>query len=241
MAFNPFTNFRKNQKFWMPVILLLCMVTFVLCTGTRGDLIDLLLKGRQEGTPFAKVGGHNVYRKDFDDLKDQRNMVNEFMKRSLESAIKNLNMIMGSDKLTPEQRQKELPRVAQAKADLERRYLKPRYFGTGVKFDELVDFKVWLHEADRLGINLVPNDVKNLLNTELFAGMHPDNAMTREHIYAIIRDLRAGGQRSPTEPMILKAIGDEYRARIAQMALVDADTPSPVDDSDSEMMDTGTA
>ena len=44
MAFNPFTSFRKYQKFWMACILLLCMVTFVLCTGVGGDLSDRLLR-----------------------------------------------------------------------------------------------------------------------------------------------------------------------------------------------------
>ena len=33
MAFNPFTSFRKYQKFWMASLVLLSMITFVLCTG----------------------------------------------------------------------------------------------------------------------------------------------------------------------------------------------------------------
>ena len=37
MAFNPFVSFQKNQKFWMAAVLILCMVTFVLCTGTRDE------------------------------------------------------------------------------------------------------------------------------------------------------------------------------------------------------------
>ena len=73
MAFNPFVSFRKNQKIWMPLILLMTMVTFVLCSGTRGDLSDIFLKwfGGHEGSPIAKVGGRNVYRKDLDELKEQ--------------------------------------------------------------------------------------------------------------------------------------------------------------------------
>jgi len=44
MAFNPFTSFRKHQKVWMASVLLLCMVTFVLCTGVGGDLSERLLR-----------------------------------------------------------------------------------------------------------------------------------------------------------------------------------------------------
>src|SRR5262249_9223707 len=44
MAFNPFTSFRKYQKFWMAAILLVCMATFVLCTGVGGDFGDRLLR-----------------------------------------------------------------------------------------------------------------------------------------------------------------------------------------------------
>src|ERR1700730_1176194 len=59
MAFNPFTSFRKYQRFWMATVLLLCMITFVLCTGVGGDLSQRLLQlfQRQEGRPLAKVNG----------------------------------------------------------------------------------------------------------------------------------------------------------------------------------------
>src|SRR5437870_13379004 len=44
MPFNPFSRFRKYQKFWMATILLVCMVTFVLCTGLCGDLTQWILE-----------------------------------------------------------------------------------------------------------------------------------------------------------------------------------------------------
>ena len=44
MAFNPFTTFRKYQKIWMATILLLCMLTFVLCTGAAGRPERILLR-----------------------------------------------------------------------------------------------------------------------------------------------------------------------------------------------------
>ncbi|MCS7046319.1 MAG: hypothetical protein NZO58_08185, partial [Gemmataceae bacterium] len=63
MAFNPFTNFRKYQKFWMAAILLVCMVTFILCTGTgTGDLSDRILRwvgGR--GQVYTTIDGAKFY------------------------------------------------------------------------------------------------------------------------------------------------------------------------------------
>ena len=36
MAFHPLRTFQKNRRFWMAAILLMCMATFVLCTGIQG-------------------------------------------------------------------------------------------------------------------------------------------------------------------------------------------------------------
>src|SRR5690349_2624144 len=123
MAFNPFTSFRKYQKFWMASVLLLCMVTFVLCTGVGGDLSQRLLElfRPREGNPLARIDGRNVYSKDMNDLKEQRNMANEFMKRAMDMSIKNLVVKMTSSKLTDEQKQKEFPKYTLVKNELEKR------------------------------------------------------------------------------------------------------------------------
>jgi hypothetical protein len=243
MAFNPFTSFRKYQKIWMPIILLLCMATFVLCSGSKGDFSEWLLGlfGRREGAAIAKVGGRSVYRKDLYDLKEQRNAVNEFMKRASEFAIKKLNALADSPEIQkmpqgPERTQL-LAHLTEYKGRLEARAVRARYFGTGVTLDELVDFKVWLHEADRLGVNLIPEHVKALLNDDLFAlaffreyGYKLFDANERDYTLTILRDMRATSQRV-TETMIYKALNDEYRVRIAQKALALSD---PYLETDSE-------
>ena len=152
MAFNPFISFRKHQRFWMATVLLLTMITFVLCTGVGGDLSERIIGWFRPREPaIVSVAGKKFSSKDMHDLKDQRNMANEFMKRACELALKNIHDIENNEKLTPEQRQKELPKLAQLKADMERRYVKSRYFGTGVKLNELVDFKVWRHRSRSAG------------------------------------------------------------------------------------------
>src|SRR5207253_4824280 len=87
MPFNPFSSFRKYQKFWMAAILLVCMVTFVLCTGSRGgdfqDWIERLF-GRGGGTALGKLDGRAVKYNDLLDLKGQRELANRFMRKSCE-------------------------------------------------------------------------------------------------------------------------------------------------------------
>lgn len=217
MAFNPFTSFRKYQKFWMATILLLCMVTFVLCTGVGGDLSDRLLgwfRGR-EGSPLAVVNGRKLYTKDFNDLKEQRNIANEFMKKAVEASIKNLSVDMNDQKMTADQRKKLLPYLAKAKADLEQRLAKPRYFGTGVKLEDLVDFKIWQGQADRLGVNLLPENVLSLLSAEVIGDL---SKFSLEQMYGIIRELRMI-IRTPNQALVVNALKEEFRVRIAQVAL----------------------
>jgi hypothetical protein len=234
MAFNPFTSFRKYQKIWMPVILLLCMVTFVLCSGNKGDFSEWLmgLFGGREGPAIAKVGGRNLYRKELNALKEQRNAVNEFMKRAATAAVKKVNDLLDSEgvKKMPEgpERAQLLTKLTDVKSRLEIQAVKPRFFGAGVTLDDLVDFKVWLHEADRLGVALVPEDVKRLLNQEVYAyefkdfGIKLFDANERESIYPILQEMRSQRQ-AVSESTIFKGLYDEFRARIAQKMLALSD------------------
>ncbi len=241
MAFNPFTSFRKYQKIWMPIVLLLCMATFVLCSGNKGGLDDVINNafGRKEGQAIAKVGGRSVYRKDLYDLKEQRNTVNEFMKRASEFAITKLNSLLDSPQVQkmPEgpDRQQLLTQIPKYIEQLKSQALKSHYFDSGVTLDELVDFKVWLYEADRLGVNLVPEHVKLLLNDDLGAskffqmfGYKIFEANERDLILTLLRDMRATSQRV-SENMIFKALNDEFRVRIAQKALALSDPKLEMD------------
>ena len=68
MAFNPFTSFRKHQKFWMAGAVLVCMMTFVLCSGgIRGTGLDDLLMnmfGRRHGEVMVQANGRKYYSDD---------------------------------------------------------------------------------------------------------------------------------------------------------------------------------
>lgn len=202
----------------MASILLLCIVTFVLCTGTQGDLSDLLIKvfANRSGKHLATAGGVKFYESELLQLKTQRNLADEFMRKCTDLAIKNVLQEMKGIK-DEKDRKEFLPIMTRAQVDLEARLLKPRYFENGVKLADLVDHKLWLLQADRLGINLLDEHVRLMIQREMF------NSVTRFTPYhahqAYLAMSRMQGQ---TEGIVLKAVRDEFRVRIAQLAVMKA-------------------
>src|SRR6476661_5041081 len=91
MAFSPFAAFQKNQKFWMAGVLLLCMTTFVFCTGVGGDVSDRVLGWfRGRGKTLVEVGSYRLGHGDLVQLRSQRNAANEFMRKTATVAIQNI-------------------------------------------------------------------------------------------------------------------------------------------------------
>src|SRR4051794_18886006 len=83
MAFNPFASFRKHQKYWMAGAVLVCMLTFVLCSGgIRGTGLDDIIDRwtRKRGTEYVGVNGRSYSYEEVNKLKEQRAVANEFMR-----------------------------------------------------------------------------------------------------------------------------------------------------------------
>jgi hypothetical protein len=86
MAFNPFRSFRRNQKYWMAGILIVCMITFVLCSGfSMGENIVFQVMswfgwgGRRGDLPVASLYGRPVYYSELADLQRQRLLAHQFI------------------------------------------------------------------------------------------------------------------------------------------------------------------
>src|SRR5262249_13428721 len=62
-----------------------------------------------------------------------------------------------------------------------------------------------------------------LLNAEMLQDLGIYQAFNREFLYSIIRELRPTTQRATTEAMVVKALSDEFRVRMAQLTLETAD------------------
>src|SRR6516162_7544726 len=95
MAFNPFSGFQKNKKFWMASLTLMTMVTFVLCTGMRGDVGEkILAMFRKRGSIIAEVASYRLSYEDLSRMRSDRNMVNEFMLKCCHVTVENLGKEM---------------------------------------------------------------------------------------------------------------------------------------------------
>jgi hypothetical protein len=221
MAFNPFTSFRKYQKFWMATILLLCMITFVLCTGVGGDLSDVLIRtfiGRR-GDAVAKLNGANVHRKELEDLRTRRNIADLFMRNATRLCLKRIEDVMKDKQKIPEaKRQETLLQYGAVQADLTVRLQTPRYFEGGVKLDNLLDFMLWLRQADRLGINLNSDAIDLLVQQALHGRITGFDRFASRQVEFEVRN----SNYQATGDFIYRALRDEFRVQIAQLALMGA-------------------
>jgi hypothetical protein len=221
MAFNPFATFQKNKRFWMAVILGVCMVAFIL-----GD--QLLRQfgqgtGGRSGATIVTIGGSNVSSSDLYDLKIQRNLANQFMQTCADIAYKNMsrtlfegNKKLGADKEIDKRKQEELVQLERMQMSLAYRKSKQRYFETGVKFDDLAEFKLWQLQADRMGVRLDAEHVQFLFQMEFYQYLAPGD------IGAAELSLRGNFSHVWSKEYIRAAIREEFRVKIAQYAVMGA-------------------
>jgi hypothetical protein len=99
----------------------------------------------------------------------------------------------------------------------------PFYFGGGVKPHELLDFDIWKHQADKLGIVLTKADARRALAHE--AANHglpadPGGSWKDEPVF---KEWFAGRTRQNKalvpEDIVVKAVQDEFRVMIAKKLL----------------------
>src|ERR1043166_9660609 len=222
MAFNPFLAFQKNKKFWMAAVLLICMVTFIFCTGVKGDFQDRIIGyfGRNRGEAVLTVGGYRLTRNDLDTMRSSRNMVNEYMRACAEMTIANLTQVLqkerdktGKAAKQDEKHIQELMKLRNYQMSLEERLRKPRFFEGGVKLQDLEDFKLWQIQADRLGIRLEQEHIDQLIRIEFFHSIQPEQLAQAQ-----ANALRG---RDREESNLRKALTEESRVRLAQLAIME--------------------
>jgi hypothetical protein len=93
------------------------------------------------------------------------------------------------------------------------------YFGGSDSTDSLLDFLIWRHQADQLGITLTERDVKVLAKRESLG------LLDGEQSGDLVREILSR-QRNVSVEMLLSALNDEFRVRMAQSALTGYDPGS---------------
>ncbi len=96
----------------------------------------------------------------------------------------------------------------------------PFYFGGGVKTDELLDFEIWKHQAEKLGIVLTKADIRRAVAHEAANHDLPSDAGGSWAAEPAFKEWFAGRTRqngaSVPEDLLVKAVGDEFRVMIAK-------------------------
>jgi hypothetical protein len=87
------------------------------------------------------------------------------------------------------------------------------YFGGSPGLNDLLDFMVWRRQADRLGIQLTEENVKQEIADETLNRLHDDD------IQLFLASYR-GGRTRATVKQLYAALADELRVRRAQAALL---------------------
>jgi hypothetical protein len=91
------------------------------------------------------------------------------------------------------------------------------YFGGSLRAGEALndtrDFLIWLHVADEFGIKLADDDISNAIVGDTL------NEMTGRDAAAIDKYLRDQFKTGYNKDVLFSALGDELRARMAQVAL----------------------
>jgi hypothetical protein len=218
MAFNPFAKFRKHQKVIFAGLTIVCMLTFVLATGTRGDLFDRLahlVGARGKNPPVAKVYGSQVSIRDLESLRQQRVLSREALGMALSTAsfqVQNEKNSAGAMKMdNPDGLKKaiELGQQEQKLQSLDARM--GAHFGNPNKVETLLDFLVWKKQADDLNIYLEDKDVDAELKNLTFG---------RVTLKDVSDGLRQGNRRGFDPDSLRAALKEEFRVLLAQIALL---------------------
>jgi hypothetical protein len=90
------------------------------------------------------------------------------------------------------------------------------YFGGGTSYEDLLDFKIWLKQADKMGLVFVEEDIRKLVNHEAFGRdvikkKFEDDDAVKRYLQLVSRS-----QRPVTASELLEALEDEFKVVLAQ-------------------------
>jgi hypothetical protein len=221
MAFNPFHKFRKHQKVIFAALTILCMVTFVLCTGIGdlGSMIQRWIVGSVRQTDMYELYDSQVGLRELAQLQREREIANLFMAQATSLALQSRLEELRSPGSRPDDFKALMELTRKAERDPEVMQLQARlnnqpYFGGSWKPDGLMDFKIWLHQADLLGIRLSKADIQK----EVARLTH--GRLTRRESGAIEGGIAQKYKDGFSSDVLMAALANEFRARMAQVALV---------------------
>ena len=203
---------RKLSPFWLYLtgaVVLICLTGLGVKGATR-----------------AFGGGQKIYREELEDIVKKRKAADQFMmefckyvktkaEEELAQADKNPDQSADQPNLEArESRKRENERIV---AVYGQRAKKKPYFGGGYSLDELINFKLWLMEADRLKIKLDEKAINELVQIEFGKSSQLEYA---EAIRGVMAEIYKQHDIVASSPYILSALSDEFRVHLAQQAMI---------------------
>ncbi len=94
-------------------------------------------------------------------------------------------------------------------------------FGGTSSVDDLLDHKIWLHQADRLGIDFVEDDLRKIINFDAGREVVPkDKEFAADENVKMFLQSRKHAVREVKPADLVQALTNEYRACVAQGVLL---------------------
>jgi hypothetical protein len=96
------------------------------------------------------------------------------------------------------------------------------YFGNTGETDDLLDFLVWKHQADRLGIQLTDEGVRTEINRQTLSSdtLSGDHSKDAQRVAQVLQEARYGERTPVTVEKVYNALRDELRVGMAQQAIL---------------------
>jgi hypothetical protein len=94
------------------------------------------------------------------------------------------------------------------------------YMGGTRKTEDLLDFLVWKHQADRLGIVLTEADVRKAINQEAGETVLAGESFRDDPLTRAFLGNRNYGRAAVTDAQLVQALTDEYRVAFAKEAIL---------------------
>jgi hypothetical protein len=209
MAFNPFHGFRKHQKAIFAVLVIICMFVFILQSGMAGDAVQRMLAlfgaGKGKGKEVATLHGTKVYEIDLQRLMKQREMAARLVLFAAAQADR-----------SPENRILTLADKVSGFAQ----FGHPP-FGPFGRNEDLLDFIIWKHVADQLGIVLTEADVEKAVERVAGKKVFGGKSFTSSRLVEeLLKATRKNNMQTMTDKELLAALTDEFRVLVAKEAVL---------------------
>lgn len=238
MAFNPFHAFRRHQKVIFAILTIVAMVTFIFCSGVPGTK-DFFLESipewvglRTRARTITELYGHRITDLEIAQAREQRMVGRQAVATGFMIALRKLDQ-----EEQEVMRKQDSPDRVTRLGDLQTKRQKIEaaqlaFFLTpgGEGIDDLLDYMVWKHEAERLGITFTPKDVDEQLRnfTERYAGV-PEIA---EQLAAGNRFDRSRYRREAIEAGVAALL----RTELARSIVLEANPATKMSPSEKSML-----